>query len=294
MGDSVTGARRRRGPTIAVCITLAVCLLVTAGVVVLVGKVSSALNTWEAPGAAAEEPSAGAIATPPHDELTGPPEHHDVVAREEGPEADTAEEEPLDAGADERTRPESGPPRPDEAWLDEVAEGTGIPVRALEGYAGAQLILDEELPTCGLSWPTLAGIGYVESRHGTYAGGEIGPDGTTTVDVIGIPLNGQNNTQAIPDTDGGELDGDTEWDRAIGPMQFIPSTWARWGDSPSGDTPDPHNIDDAALSAGRYLCADGRDLTTANDWERAILTYNRSGTYVADVLAYAHAYADAS
>jgi membrane-bound lytic murein transglycosylase B len=169
-----------------------------------------------------------------------------------------------------------------------------VPRRALEGYASAQLVLDADQSSCQLSWPTLAGIGYVESRHGTYAGGELGPDGNTTVDVIGIPLDGTNNTQAIPDTDNGELDGDTEWDRAIGPMQFIPSTWDRWGESLEGGAPDPHNIDDAALTAARYLCGNGRDLTSANDWESAILEYNRSSAYVSDVLAYAHAYADAA
>ncbi len=39
-----------------------------------------------------------------------------------------------------------------------------------------------------------------------------------------LPLNGANGTQAIRDTDAGQLDGDSIWDRAVGPMQFIPST----------------------------------------------------------------------
>ncbi|WP_026118978.1 lytic transglycosylase domain-containing protein [Nocardiopsis ganjiahuensis] len=291
MGDSVSGAgghrrRRRRGPVIAVSLTLVVCLLVTAGVVVLVGQVSSALNDWEPPSSAAAAPSDGTIATPPHDELTGPPAQSGVTPRETDP-AEAA------AGADEQSRP-AGALRPSDEWLDEVSESSGVPRRALEGYASAQLVVDADDPGCRLSWPTLAGIGYVETRHGTYAGGELGEDGSTTVDIIGIPLDGTNNTRAIPDTDGGELDGDTEWDRAVGPMQFIPGTWAQWGESLEGGTPDPHNIDDAALSAARYLCSDSRDLTAAQDWEAAILTYNRSATYVSDVLAYAHAYADAS
>lgn len=290
MGDSVSGAsghrrRRRRGPVIAVSLALVVCLLVTAGVVALVGRVSSALNEWEPPSTAAEDPADGTIPTPPHDELTGPPAQSGVTAREGG--------DPAEAAADEQSRP-SGALRPSDEWLDEVSENSGVPRRALEGYASAQLVVDADQPECQLSWPTLAGIGYVESQHGTYAGGELGEDGNTTVDIIGIPLDGTNNTQAVPDTDGGELDGDTEWDRAIGPMQFIPGSWARWGESLEGGTPDPHNVDDAALSAARYLCADSRDLTTAQDWESAILEYNRSSTYVNDVLAYAHAYADAA
>ncbi|PDP89254.1 murein transglycosylase [Glycomyces fuscus] len=283
---SGAGERRSRGPLVAVCVTLAVCLLLTGGVVVLVNRVSSAFNDWSPPSASGVEPPAGTIQTPPHDELTAPPEPADVA-----PEEGSAPEE---AGADERQRPAAPDLRPSSEWLDRASEATGIPRRALEGYAGAQLVVARDQPSCRLSWPTLAGIGYVESHHGTYAGGEIGEDGNTTVDIVGIPLDGTNRTRAIPDTDGGRYDGDTEWDRAIGPMQFIPHTWELWGDSPSGADPDPHNIDDAALSAARYLCADGRDLTVAADWESAILEYNRSDEYVADVLAYAHAYADAA
>ncbi|WP_026122601.1 lytic transglycosylase domain-containing protein [Nocardiopsis halotolerans] len=280
--------RRSRGPVVAVCVTLTVCLLVTGGVVVLVDRISNAFNEWSPPGASSVEPPVGTIQTPPHDELTGPPEPADVAPASEGTE-------PERAGADERQPPAADPAtRPSAEWLDRVSESTGIPRRALEGYASAQLVLARDLPSCQLSWPTLAGIGYVESHHGTYAGGELDPDGNTTVDVIGIPLDGTNHTRAIPDTDGGQYDGDVEWDRAIGPMQFIPRTWEQWGASLSGGDPDPHNIDDAALSAGRYLCGEGRELTVADDWEAAILTYNHSDEYVADVLAYAHAYADAA
>ncbi len=266
--------------------TLALCLALTGGVLFAVDRISRTLSDWSPPSGQAAAPPDGTIETPPHDQLSGPPAPAEVNRAEADPDPS--------AGADEQHTPVSGQ-RPADEWLEQVSEATTIPARALEGYAGAQLALAEELPACNLSWPTLAGIGFVESRHGTYAGGEIGPDGVTTVNIIGIPLDGTNNTRAIPDTDGGALDGDTTWDRAVGPMQFIPGTWERWGVSASGTgDPDPHQIDDAALSAGRYLCGAGRDLGTAQDWEAAILEYNRSSEYVADVLAYAHAYADAS
>jgi len=78
-----------------------------------------------------------------------------------------------------------------------------------------------------------------------------------------------------PDTDGGMLDGDTTWDRAVGPFQFIPSTWARWkADGNADGVADPQNIEDAALAAGRYLCAGGTNLADGTGWWRTILSYD--------------------
>ena len=88
----------------------------------------------------------------------------------------------------------------------------------------------------------------------------------------------------IQDTDGGALDGDPEFDRAVGPMQFIPETWHRYGVDASGDgVADPHHIDDAAASAARLLCSGGRDLATAEGWTSAIRSYNQSDEYLRDV-----------
>src|SRR5690606_33120329 len=132
---------------------------------------------------------------------------------------------------DARPLPAASPaavPEVDPACLDRVSHGTGIPRRALQASAAAQLRLRQEPPDCQVAWPSLPAIGDVEPRHGTYAGGELAPDGTTTVRVIGIPLDGTRGTAAIRDTDGGRLDGDPEWDRAVGPMQFIPTTWEIW------------------------------------------------------------------
>jgi membrane-bound lytic murein transglycosylase B len=96
----------------------------------------------------------------------------------------------------------------------------------------------------------------------------------------------------IPDTDGGALDGDAVWDRAVGPMQFIPSTWAEWGTDGSGDgVADPQNIDDAALSAARYLCGAGADLSVSQNWLDAIWSYNGTTEYVSRVSEMATSYA---
>ncbi|MDA0565520.1 lytic murein transglycosylase [Streptomonospora sp. S1-112] len=197
--------------------------------------------------------------------------------------------------ADDRPSPDPAPTAADPSpeWLATVSEATGVPERALEAYARAQLRLSAEKPRCMVSWPTLAGIGEIESVHGTILGGEIGPDGRTTEEIIGIPLDGDNNTRVIHDTDNGDYDHDTEWDRAVGPMQFIPTTWGRWGaDADDVGGADPHDIDDAALAAARYLCSKDRVLTTDSGWWEAILDYNESRTYGEDVLAAADRYAD--
>jgi membrane-bound lytic murein transglycosylase B len=177
-----------------------------------------------------------------------------------------------------------------------MALATGIPARALQAYAQADLRMADEHPGCHLNWSTLAGIGSVESDHGRHGGASVAPDGRTMPPIIGPPLDGSNGNKAIRDTDGGALDGDRVWDRAVGPMQFIPSTWARWGVRASGDgaRPDPQNIDDAALAAARYLCASGRDLGSGTGWWQAVLSYNNTAEYAQLVYATAQRYGQAS
>lgn len=183
-------------------------------------------------------------------------------------------------------------PRLDASELAATAARVGIPERALAAYASAALHVREERPGCGLTWITLAGIGWHESHHGSFRGAQLLPDGSLTEPLVGIPLDGGPNVRAIPDTDGGRLDGDTTWDRAVGPMQFIPSTWARWATDANGDgVADPQHIDDAALAAARYLCASGGDLTQTDHWARAVRSYNRSDAYVRGVLDAANTYA---
>lgn len=181
----------------------------------------------------------------------------------------------------------------DEGWLVQTAERTGIPARALDAYGAAQLAVEMERPRCAIAWNTLAAIGYVESRHGSYAGATLGEDGVVRPAIVGVALDG-NGVARIPDSDRGRYDGDTLWDRAIGPMQFIPGTWARWGSDANGDgVADPQNIDDAALSTARYLCS-ASNLDTAEAWRTAIIAYNRSDAYVNDIAATANRYARAA
>lgn len=180
----------------------------------------------------------------------------------------------------------------DAEWLARTAARTDIPVRALQAYAAAAGLANAAAPTCGIGWNTVAAIGFVESVHGTHGGGSLTPAGQASRPIVGPSLNG-DGFAAIPDTDDGALDGDTLWDHAVGPMQFIPSTWQMAGRDGNGDgESDPLNIDDAALSAASYLCTGGRDLTTARGWTDAVLSYNQSDSYVGQVRGQAAAYAE--
>ncbi len=171
--------------------------------------------------------------------------------------------------------------------------GTDIPLVVLDAYVKAAERTGAERPECGLKWWGLAGIGRVESRHATFTGTRPGPDGVTLRQIIGIPLDGTNNTALIPDTDGGAMDGDIFVDRAVGPMQFIPGTWRSLGRDATGDgRADPHNVYDAALSAAGLLCrSGGTGLDQPEPLRRAALGYNASGAYADLVVSTAFDYA---
>jgi hypothetical protein len=106
----------------------------------------------------------------------------------------------------------------------------------------------------GLSWTVLAAIGQIESADGTNMG---------------------------PSTAG-----------ALGPMQFMPATWAAWGIDGFGQTgaPDVMNPYDAVPSAARLLCADGA-AAGGTSLSHAIFDYNHANWYVNEVLALAAQYA---
>ncbi len=89
------------------------------------------------------------------------------------------------------------------------------------------------MPGCHITWPLLAGIGKVESAHAS--GGRVEANGNTRGKILGPVLDGGPGMAAITDTDQGLYDGDTAWDRAVGPMQFIPGTWTAFGADGNGD-----------------------------------------------------------
>ncbi|MGH3494663.1 MAG: lytic transglycosylase domain-containing protein, partial [Sciscionella sp.] len=165
-----------------------------------------------------------------------------------------------------------------------------VPLAALNAYHQAASSLAVSDPGCHLSWGILAAIGQVESDHGRYGGAVVLANGNTFPHILGPPLNG-HGVARVPDTDNGRLDGDKVWDRAVGPMQFLPSTWAAVGVDGNGDgVADPNNIFDAALTAARYLCSGYPDMQIAAQARGAILSYNHSQAYVNLVLTIAHTY----
>jgi len=171
----------------------------------------------------------------------------------------------------------------------------GIPTRAKQAYVAAAQKSLSSSPTCHLDWTLLAALGRVESDHGRFGGSSIATNGFTTPAIYGIRLDGsQSGVQAVPDTDHGSLDKDTAFDRAVGPMQFLPATWTQYAASPDPTrTPDPQHIDDAALTAGRYLCAGTPtpDLSTSAGRWNAAYRYNRSSAYAGLIVALASSYA---
>ncbi|MDG4791650.1 lytic murein transglycosylase [Micromonospora sp. WMMD1102] len=176
-------------------------------------------------------------------------------------------------------------------WAAQVGPRVGISPTALQAYGYAEMRVGQTTPSCQLRWTTLAAIGHVESSHGRANGAVLGPNGVAAPEIIGLPLDGNGGRMRIMDTEDGRLDRDATYDRAVGPMQFIPTTWAEIGADADGDgVENPHSIDDAALAAGNYLCKGGRNLSVAADWWSAILSYNDVRPYAQSVFETANRY----
>ncbi len=136
-------------------------------------------------------------------------------------------------------------------------------------------------PGCHLSVTHLAAIGQVES--GSVGGRSVTAGHVVTPAIYGPLLDG-GPFAVIRDTDRGVYDGDSSYDRAMGPLQFVPGTWSSSGRDGDGDgRRDPQNVYDAALATAHYLC-EGRDLSSPGDLRSAILSYNQSDEYLASVL----------
>ena len=164
----------------------------------------------------------------------------------------------------------------------------GIPMIALTAYRNAEQRMAVEAPGCGVSWNLLAGIGRIESGHA--GGGAVDARGTAVVPIYGPALDGTlpGNQVILQSSVGNRV----TYARAMGPMQFLPGTWARYASDGKGDgVPNPQNLFDSTLAAARYLCTGGLNLRDPAQVMAAILRYNNSMPYAQNVLGWAAAYA---
>jgi membrane-bound lytic murein transglycosylase B len=168
-----------------------------------------------------------------------------------------------------------------------------IPATAYDAYRSASGAASGVTEACAVDWTILAGIGQVESRHGRIdSEHDVAADGDVVPPIRGRALDGSGGTQTIHDTDEGMLDGDATWDRAMGPLQFIPTTWSELGRDGNGDgEADPDNMYDAAMTAVAHLCLrEPGDYTQRHELRRALVAYNASGRYAEDVLDWVERY----
>lgn len=196
---------------------------------------------------------------------------------------------PATVSAPDTTRPDLSGAKAQHIVVS--ADSSGIPAAALAAYQRAASVIDKADQACHLDWQLLAAIGRVESNHGRSGGNTLNDRGIATPGIFGPELDGAGGARSVADTDGGQYDGDTGYDRAVGPMQFIPSTWSVVGVDADGDGQrNPQDIDDASLAAAVYLCSGDDDLATRAGRRAAVFRYNHSDQYVATVLGVARAY----
>lgn len=159
-----------------------------------------------------------------------------------------------------------------DTWAAGLSGALDIPERALVGYATGELTLRKEQPDCHLSWVTLAGIGKASSDHARFGGDSLGGNGTATKALGSVPLQGA----------AGEAPGE----QRSGPMQLTQQEWKR-----VRGTGSIQDVDDAAIAAGRVLCANGTDLQQGLGWWKAIANYRDSDLFRQQVLGNAQLYA---
>lgn len=216
--------------------------------------------------------------------------------------AETATVDPSQPAASPEATPDApaAEPAPAPAPTEQVERPAGLPADVRQGgvpdinylaYRNAESLLSTQQPQCGISWTLIAGIGRVESTHAN--NGAADAAGNLLTPILGPLLDGSLRGNAvIRDTDGGQLDGNASYDRAVGSTQFLPETWNAFAGDGNGDgVADPQNLFDAALTTGNYLCHGNLDLRSAADTARAVLRYNHSQAYVNDVVGYATQYA---
>lgn len=166
------------------------------------------------------------------------------------------------------------------APADDSTPVAGIPSRILAAYRRSDGACD------GLRWQLLAGIGWVESMHGTANGASVDDEsGRVSPPILGPPLDGTVGMALPIGPWRGQWGLTGPWQQALGPMQILPGTFSSWSvDGDRDGIVDPNDIDDAVATAAHYLCGGANKI---DDERAALLRYNASDHYVDEVLAYA-------
>ena len=176
-------------------------------------------------------------------------------------------------------------------WAGRIGAAVNVAPVAIQAYGYAQLTVAAADPSCHLGWTTLAAIGEVESTHGQLGGAMLQSSGRSAPLIVGPVLDGKNGRALVKDTDAGAFDGDTTYDRAMGPLALTPTVWRRYGIDADGDgILDPYDIDDASLALARLLCSGAEDLSQRAGWDAAVARHHAGGAYAKSVFTAADSY----
>lgn len=162
-----------------------------------------------------------------------------------------------------------------------------IPAPAIAAYQRAATILEQADPSCGLDWLLIAAVGHVASDHGRTSRPRADAPGQGALG----PIVRQKDGSPVADSDAGQVDGDSRFDRGVGPMAMTPMAWAVAGVDADGDgRRDPLDLDDAALGLGVLLCSDTDDLSEPAGQSAALTRAASDPAWVALVLDVLAAY----
>ena len=176
-------------------------------------------------------------------------------------------------------------------WATRIAAAVTVPEIAVQAYGYAQVVMDRTDPACHVTWTTLAAVGQKESRHGQAGGAKLGEGGRSVPPIVGPLLDGKGGRAEVKDTDAGAFDGDSRFDRAMGPLKLMPSMWSAQAiDADTDGILDPYDIDDAALALARLLCSGNDDLSVGTGWNAAVARYHSGTSYARDLFAIADDY----
>ena len=164
-------------------------------------------------------------------------------------------------------------------------EGANTDDDLVEFNLGAVFDWAAEGSSCRVDPAVLDGVIWSVSSGGDIQGRFYRSNGELSSGLFGQLGDGSRpNHATLPDTDEGVLDGNTEWDRPVGPLQILPTTWQTYRvDGNNDGVLNPQNLWDSAATAANVLCENGAGTGGAD--EAALRVYTGSDQLAADVMA---------